>query len=131
MSWADEFYSLDDYLNWLITGKQDTTVQVKGLEWVTEQDVMTDIRHIFTHRGIDLEQFSAFLVQFLKAFTHYARQCPSPTLDVFGALQERVIPDREEAAELIRTVGIPRTCGSQPDRGSSSAPPEAGGKLCR
>lgn len=109
MGWADEFYSLDEYLNWLITGKQGNHVQVKGLEWVTEQQEPTqDFRHIFTHRGIDLEQFQAFLISFLRDFTSYARQCKSPTLDAFHALQNTVIINREEAAKVIRKVGIPK-----------------------
>jgi len=109
MGWADEFYSLDEYLNWLITGKQNDQVNVKGLEWVTEQEEPTkDIRHIFTHRGIDLEQFQAFLVNFLRDFTNYAQQCESPTLDVFRVLQNTAITDREEAADVIRKVGIPK-----------------------
>ena len=109
MGWADEFYSLDEYLNWLVTGKQSDEVKAKGLEWVTEQqEPATDFQHIFTHRGIDLEEFQRFLVGFLRDFTNYARTSESPTLDVFRVLHDRVITDREEAASVIRKVGIPK-----------------------
>lgn len=108
MGWADEFYSLDEYLNWLITGKQSEHVNVKGLEWVTEQEVVKDVRHIFTHRGIDIPKFQAFLTSFIRDFTQYAAHCESPTVDVFRLMQDVAIPNREEAAELVRKVGIPK-----------------------
>lgn len=109
MGWADEFYSLDEYLNWLVTGKQSEHVNVKGLEWVTEQEEVTkDVQHIFTHRGIDLEKFQAFLVSFVRDFTHYAARSESPTVDVFRMMQDVVVTDPEEAATLIRKVGIPK-----------------------
>jgi hypothetical protein len=109
MGWADEFYSLDEYLNWLITGKQGDGVNVKGLEWVTEQEeTLNDVQHIFTHRGIDLKKFRSFLVRFLRSFSGYARQAPSPTLDAFRILQETPVTDLGEAAELIQQAGIPK-----------------------
>lgn len=109
MGWADEFYSLDEYLRWLVTGKQSDHVKVKGLEWVTEQEEpATDFQQIFTHRGINLDRFHSFLVHFLRDFTNYAQKRESPTLDVFRVLQDTVITDREEAASVICKVGIPR-----------------------
>jgi hypothetical protein len=109
MGWADEFYSLDEYLNWLVTGKQNDQVRVHGLEWVTEQEEPTkDIQRIFTHRGIDLARFQDFLTRFLIDFTAYARHCESPTLDVFRAMQNTIIADPDEAARVVRKIGIPK-----------------------
>lgn len=91
MGWADEFVSLEQYLDWLATGTTPEKVNVKGLEWAyTETDVTQDLRRIFTHRGINLELFQAFLVQFLRDFMAYARHCPSPV------------------TKLIRRVGVSR-----------------------
>lgn len=110
MGWADEFYSLDEYLNWLLTGKQSDQVRVKGLEWVTEEEeTLSNFQHLFTHRDIDLDDFQAFLAAFLRDFTSYARRCESPTLNVFQSLQNCSIINREEAAQVVRKAGIPKT----------------------
>lgn len=109
MGWADEFVSLDEYLNWLVTGKQPENANVKGLEWVTEQEELTkEYQRIFTHRGIDLEGFQVFLAKFLSDFVRYAQHCESPTLDVFKLMQDTRITDMEEAAKVIHKTGIPK-----------------------
>lgn len=109
MGWADEFVSLDQYLDWLATGTTPEKADVKGLEWTyTQADVTQDLRRIFTHRGINLELFQAFLVEFLRDFMAYARHCPSPTAELFSVMQDTAVPDRDEAAKLIRRVGVSR-----------------------
>ena len=107
MGWADEFVSLDEYLNWLATGTTPEKAKVKGLEWVYESpETERAYQHIFTHRGINLKQFQAFLVNFLRDFMLYAKECPSPTHDVFNLMQDTAVNNREEAAKLVRKVGI-------------------------
>lgn len=107
MGWADEFVSLDQYLDWLVTGQTPEKANVKGLEWVYESaETLRAYQHIFTHRGINLNQFRAFLVNFLRDFLRYAQDCPSPTQAVFTVMQDTAVTDRQEAAKLIRKVGI-------------------------
>lgn len=107
MGWADEFVSLDQYLDWLVTGQTPEKAKVKGLEWVYESaETLRAYQHIFTHRGINLNQFRAFLVNFLRDFLRYAQDCPSPSQDVFNIMQDRAVTDRQEAAQLVRKVGI-------------------------
>ena len=49
MGWADEFVSLDEYLNWLVTGTTLEKANVKGLEWVYGQaETVQDLHRIFT-----------------------------------------------------------------------------------
>lgn len=108
MGWADGFVNPDQYLDWLVTGQTPEKIKIKGLEWVYESaETLRAYQHIFTHRGINLNQFRAFLVSFLRDFLRYAQNCPSPTQDVFTVMQDRTVTDREEAARLIRKVGIP------------------------
>jgi len=107
MGWADDFVSLDQYLNWLVTGHTPENANVKGLEWVYESaETERAYQHIFTHRGINLKQFQAFLVNFLRDFMRYAKECPSPTHDVFNVLHDTAVTDRQEAAKLVRKVGV-------------------------
>ncbi len=107
MGWADEFVSLDQYLDWLVTGQTPEKAKVKGLEWVYEsEETLRAYQHIFTHRGINLNQFRAFLVNFLRDFMRYAQECPSPTHDVFTIMQDTAVTDRQKAAKLVRKVGI-------------------------
>ena len=107
MGWADEFVSLDQYLDWLVTGQTPEKAKVKGLEWVYESaETLRAYQHIFTHRGINLNQFRAFLVNFLRDFLRYAQDCPSPTQDVFTVMQDTAVTDRQEAAQLVRKVGV-------------------------
>jgi len=107
MGWADDFVSLDQYLDWLVTGHTPENANVKGLEWVYESaETERAYQHIFTHRGINLKQFQAFLVNFLRDFMRYAKECPSPTHDVFTVLHDTAVTDRQEAAKLIRKVGV-------------------------
>jgi len=107
MGWADEFVSLDQYLDWLVTGQTPEKAKVKGLEWVYESaETLRAYQHIFTHRGINLNQFRAFLVNFLRDFLRYAQDCPSPTQDVFTVMHDTAVTDRQEAAQLVRKVGV-------------------------
>lgn len=107
MGWADEFISLDQYLDWLVTGQTPEKAKVKGLEWVYESaETLRAYQHIFTHRGINLNQFKAFLVNFLRDFMQYAQQAPSPTHEVFKLMHDTAVTDRQEAAKLVRKVGI-------------------------
>ncbi|MCY7358414.1 MAG: hypothetical protein LH609_13330, partial [Rudanella sp.] len=107
MGWADDFVSLDQYLDWLVTGHTPENANVKGLEWVYESaETERAYQHIFTHRGINLKQFQAFLVNFLRDFMRYAKECPSPTHDVFNVLHDTAVTDRQEAAKLVRKVGV-------------------------
>jgi hypothetical protein len=107
MGWADDFVSLDQYLDWLVTGQTPEKARVKGLEWVYESaETLRAYQHIFTHRGINLNQFRSFLVNFLRDFLRYAQDCPSPTQDVFKVMQDTAVTDRQEAAQLVRKVGV-------------------------
>ena len=36
----------------------------------------------------------------------YAQKCPSPTHDVFNLMHDTAVTDRQEAAKLVRKVGI-------------------------
>ena len=105
MGWADEFISLDEYLNWLTNG-MPANVKVKGLEERFEQKDEEQFLRIFSHKGISIDKFQQFLVGLVNNFSQIKKE--SSTSQVYNLMTDLQVTDLEEATEIIRKVGIPK-----------------------
>jgi hypothetical protein len=104
MGWADDYYTLDEYLAWLAKGKPTTHRKVKEIKpaelvEVTERRIQREqeilVERKFQHKGLNLDIFKKHLEQ---AFQQFLRQSDSLTAKVYAQLsREAVLPaDREK-----------------------------------
>ncbi|AEI52052.1 hypothetical protein [Runella slithyformis] len=105
MGWADEFISLDEYLQWLTNG-MPANAKVKGLEERFEQKDEEQFLRIFSHKGINLDKFQQFLVGLVGDFSQIKKE--SSTSQVYNLMTDLQVADLEEATEIARKVGIPK-----------------------
>lgn len=103
MGWADDYYSLDQYLEWLAAGKPTKHVKIqqeKEHELVerTERQVEREheilLERKFHHKGLNLAIFEKHLEQ---AFQQFLRRNQSLTSNIYKELARKpVTGDREK-----------------------------------
>ncbi len=103
MGWADDYYSLEEYMNWLAAGKPTKHVKIqqeRPAEMVEHTEHKREVEHEilierkFHHKGLNLELFKAHLE---KAFRQFVSQQNSLTNTVYKQLSRTVVgKDREK-----------------------------------
>jgi hypothetical protein len=112
MGWADEYLSLDEYLQWLANGKPKKykdALHMKDAELThrkLEQESEILVQKKFAHKGLDLDWFEQHLFDVFQAFS---KQRSSLTVDVYRQLARVPMPaEDQQRAELIAQVGLPK-----------------------
>lgn len=103
MGWADDYYTVDEYLNWLAAGKPNKHRKIEKekeheLVEVTEREVKWEheilLKRKFAHKGLDLVIFKQHLEQ---AFQQFVQQRHSLTTEVYKQLSRKAVTgDREK-----------------------------------
>lgn len=116
MGWADDFMSMDEYLNWLLNGqptKHKRVEKVKAAELVeysnttTGREVETLVRRQFHHKGLDLELFKKQLCQIFSTFSNQAHGLTqAPTIGIFQQLAK--VPAPERLASILAEISLPK-----------------------
>jgi hypothetical protein len=112
MGWADDYLTLDDYLQWLANGKPK---KYKDAQQVKEHGLVTQTRRVeerstevlvqkkFSHRRLDLEWFEQYLT---RTFTQFFAHQSSLTLAVYQRLAQVNVADRKE--DVLAQAGLPK-----------------------
>lgn len=113
MGWADDYYTLDEYLTWLSKGKPTKHVKIRQekpaeLVEVTERKTQREqeilVERKFHHKSLNLDVFKAHLEQ---AFQQFLRQRNSLTATVYKQLSRTAVgKDRER---LFADTKLPKT----------------------
>lgn len=112
MGWADDYYTLDEYLNWLTAGKPTKHRRIEKereaeLVEVTERKVEREheilLERKFHHKGLNIELFKKHLEQ---AFQQFLQQRHSLTTEVYKELSGKLVTgDREK---LFAATKLPK-----------------------
>ncbi|MBT9394413.1 hypothetical protein KLP40_14675 [Hymenobacter sp. NST-14] len=112
MGWADDYMSLDDYLQWLANGKPKKYKDAKQVRehGLTERRQVNQKRESeilvqkkFTHRALDLQWFEQYLTRTLRQFSGASSAL---TAQVYQRLAQVLISGREE--EVLAEAGLPK-----------------------
>lgn len=118
MGWADDYYTLDEYMNWLAAGKPTKHLRIEQeksaeLVEVTEQKREREheilVERKFHHKSLNLDIFKMHLEQ---AFQQFLRQRSSLTASVYEQLartsvgkdREKLFADTKLPKMLARTA---------------------------
>lgn len=121
MGWASEYFTMDEYLTYLVTGERPVDRRWKNstvpqeylksettLENVEERELSTLLKKSFTHRGLDTGAFYTFLCEFLTNAILLGKEQPDLTLSVFDAMSQKRVVDKEKAQELLIDASLPQ-----------------------
>ncbi|MDF7815562.1 MULTISPECIES: hypothetical protein [Hymenobacter] len=116
MGWADDYYTVDEYLNWLAAGKPTKHRKIQQekeheLVEVTEREVKREheilVERKFAHKGLNLQIFKQHLEQ---AFQQFVQQRHSLTTEVYKQLSRQAVTgDREK---LFADTKLPKKLAS-------------------
>jgi hypothetical protein len=116
MGWADDFMTLDEYLDWLVAGqptKHKRVEKVKPAELVdysntsTEREIEVLVKRQYAHKGLDLELFKKQLCQVFTAFSQQAHSLnQATTVGVFQQLAQAPTPDK--LATVLEQIKLPK-----------------------
>ena len=101
MGWADEYYSLDEYVNWLAAGQPTKHRRVQTVKpgelvergQIIEKGSQTILEQKFNHKSLNLDLFREHLA---KAFEQCVSSPNSLSADVFGELAQAPVVNREK-----------------------------------
>ena len=109
LGWADDYYTLDEYVSWLAAGKPTKHLRIEQekpaeLVEVTEREQEILVERRFHHKSLNLDIFRAHLEQ---AFQQFLRQRSSLTASVYKQLARTPVgKDRER---LFADTRLPKT----------------------
>lgn len=121
MAWADEFFTLDEYFDFLATGEKSAdrrwnatrnldqyTQGQTSFEEYEEKEMTNLLRKSFSHRGLDETFFYEFLCEFLTSVVNMSKDRDSLTLSVFDAMSQKPVQDNEQAMKLLIDASLPQ-----------------------
>ena len=121
MAWADEFLTMDEYFDYLATGKKPTerhfafdrslegfTHDKTSIETYTTESTQQLLQKSFSHRGLEEKPFLEFLCQFLTETIAYGQQSNSLTLPVYQKMTQKRVDDTAKALDLLIDASLPK-----------------------
>ena len=121
MAWADEFFTLDEYFDFLATGEKSAdrrwnsnrqldqyTQGQTSFEEYEEKEMTNLLRKSFSHRGLEENFFYEFLCEFLTSVVNMSKDQESLTLSVFDAMSRKPVLDNETAQKILIDANLPR-----------------------